>query len=167
MIEISLTKGKISLIDDEDYDLVSQYKWQAQFGPHTHYARAALSRTLNNGRQKKIQMHRLIMNAKEGQYIDHINGNGWDNRKENLRFATNRQNQGNQRIRKFSSVYKGVCWHKRDKRWVATINIDGKTKYLGCSTSEIAAAKLYDKEAIIHFGEFAKLNFGETGLVNA
>lgn len=158
MIEVQLTQGKIALVDDEDYILVSGISWQPNYGPHTYYARGMLSRTLNNGKQKAISMHRLIMDAKPGQQVDHINGNGWDNRRENLRFATNRQNQGNQRIRKFSSSYKGVCLHKRTNRWYANIKLSGKTKYLGSYASEEAAAKAYNKAAKEFFGEFAKLN---------
>jgi hypothetical protein len=105
-------------------------------------------------------MHRQITSAPPGLVVDHINHNGLDNRKDNLRLCTRAQNALNQRPRKgTSSRYKGVYWHERDKRFYAQISHKGRRYHLGSYKSEIQAAKAYDKKAKELFGEFAHLNF--------
>jgi hypothetical protein len=91
--------------------------------------------------------------------IDHINGDGLDNRRENLRICNHQQNSGNQGPRGGSSRFKGVCWHKNHRIWAAFIGIDFKQKHLGHFHTEEEAARAYDVAALEHFGEFAKLNF--------
>lgn len=104
-------------------------------------------------------MHRLIMEAKQQQKVDHINGDGLDNRKENLRFATTSENAMNKcSTKNKSSSYKGVSWYKRYKKWQAQIKFKGKSIYIGIFDTEIEAAKAYDNKAKELFGEFAKLN---------
>jgi len=105
-------------------------------------------------------MHREIMDAPAGMEVDHINGNGLDNRKCNLRLATSSQNKRNQRKqrRKTSSKYKGVYWHKRDKVWVVRIQAEGKEKYIGSYKTEQEAALAYNEAALKYHGEYAKLN---------
>jgi len=106
-----------------------------------------------------IRMHRLILKAQKGQQVDHINGNGLDNRKDNLRFCTSSQNYQNSRKRKnCSSKYKGVWWHKQSKKWQTGIVLNYKNYHLGYFTNEIEAAKAYDLTAAEFFGEFARLN---------
>ena len=106
-------------------------------------------------------MHRLILKAEKGQVCDHINHNGLDNRRKNLRLCTNSQNFGNQRKRpNKSSIYKGVCFYKRDSKWQVGIECNYKKYYLGRFDNEIEAAKVYDKKAAELFGEFAYTNFG-------
>ena len=90
--------------------------------------------------------------------IDHINGNGLDYRKCNLRVCTHQQNLQNQRIQKGVSKFKGVCWHKASQKWMAKIKHNYKTIYLGVFNNEIDAAKSYNKKAKELFGEFARLN---------
>ena len=106
-------------------------------------------------------MHREIMNAPEGLVVDHINRNGLDNRKVNLRLATAMQNVWNSKrnVNTDSSKYKGVSWDKNKHKWRASIGIDRKTKHLGYFEDEKMAAKAYDKAAKEHRGEFAVLNF--------
>ena len=103
-------------------------------------------------------MHREIINAPAGMQIDHINGNGLDNRKANLRLCNNAQNQQNRRKRsRATSLFKGVGWH--DNRWRARITVNGKQIEIGRFKSEFLAAEAYDQKAIELFSEFANLNF--------
>lgn len=102
------------------------------------------------------------MQAPKGMVVDHINHNGLDNRKANLRIATFSENRRNSRKAKdTSSKYKGVSWHKNNKKWHAGININGRRKHLGSFDDEIQAAKAYDEVARKYHGEFSSLNFEE------
>ena len=157
MIEISLTQGMVAFIDDEDFELVSQYKWGANRDGNTYYAATNTSR--KQPPRKHIKMHRLIMGAKDGQLVDHINFNGLDNRKENLRFATVAENSHRQAVIKGKSKYRGVCWDKARDKWVSRIRFNHTRITLGHFTSEIDAAKAYDAAASKYFGEFAFRNF--------
>jgi len=150
---IPLSQGKFAIVDPEDFDELSQYKWTAAKSPNTFYAVRS-----DHGRQ--IRMHRLITNAPKGLVVDHINHNGLDNRKSNLRLCTRSENARNQRPQtNRSSKYKGVCWHKNQKKWLARVYSNGVTYHLGSFKSQIAAAKAYDKKAKQLFGKFACLNF--------
>jgi hypothetical protein len=171
MKKIYLTNDLVALVDDRYYQLVNKYNWFPKKDNQTIYARANI--TNSSGRRSGLTMHRLIMDAKPGQQVDHINGDGLDNRRANLRFSTQKQNCQNRRPRKnTSSKYKGVSRLVRSKGggsrgpkpkgrdgWVATICISGNQKHIGVYDTEIDAAKAYDKEAKKLFGEFAWLNF--------
>lgn len=112
-----------------------------------------------------LKMHRMIMNASKGFVVDHINHNGLDNRKANLRLVTNAQNSYNRPCFKKKgspSQYKGVYWSKRDNKWQVQISCKGKVKTIGQFKDEIQAAKAYDKAAKKYHGEFAYLNFSQT-----
>ena len=160
MKQIPLTGGRVALVDDEDFEFISKHKWHAN--THTYSRHLIYAKTRFH--TKILLMHRLIMGAKEGENIDHINGNGLDNRRCNLRIATHSQNGANQRARKGgTSRYKGVFWHKRDKRWVAKITSNKQIIHLGNFANEIKAAKTYDINAVLLFGEFARLNFPVEG----
>jgi hypothetical protein len=168
MKEIMLTQGKVALVDDSDFEWLSQWKWHTRKSPNTYYAVRNSStggkRGIRTGRGNRkshtIQMHRLILNVSTGMETDHRDMNGLNNQRSNLRVCTKQQNNQNRKTyKKSSSIYKGVCWWKRDKRWGVSIRFNGKRQHLGYFDSETKAAKAYDKAALKHFGEFARLNF--------
>ena len=153
MKEIKLTQGKTAIVDDEDFEEVSKYKWYC----HGGYAERVVAR--DGERQTSVRMHVSIMGGKAGFEIDHINGNPLDNRKENLRHVTGAQNQHNQNARGGgTSKYKGVSWKKTDKRWRSQITIGGKVYCLGSYKSEQDAAYVYNAWAESFFGNCARLN---------
>jgi hypothetical protein len=159
MKKIPLTQGKFAIVDDEDYELLSQRKWCAIKWGNTF---AAITNGQKNikGHPEMIYMHRLIIGLKKGQrlQVDHINHNGLDNRGCNLRLCTAQQNQWNYtKASNKSSKYKGVCRHKCGG-WTAYINKNKKLIYLGYFKTEIEAAETYNAKAKELFGEFAKLN---------
>ena len=122
---------------------------------------AARHSSRKNGKQTTIQMHRLLLGLKPGdsRESDHKDGNGLNNRRNNLRIATRAQNQHNQRPQKGTSRFKGVCWHRDAAKWQAQIQIERRKIHLGYFDSEIEATRAYDAAARNHFGEFARLNF--------
>ncbi len=151
---IALTKGKFAIVDAADYEWLSQYKWHL-VAPGKLYAGRK-----ENG--KTIYMHREIMQPPPGMMIDHINGNGLDDRRANMRACTNQQNMRNLRKRcSGSSIYKGVYYDKRRRTWYARICHNSKSIHLGTFPTEIEAARAYDRAARELFGEFARLNFPE------
>ena len=132
---------------------LAKYKWYAKRCERRFYA----ERWYKN---RNVKMHQEIMGTVEGKVIDHINHNGLDNRKANLRFVTAQQNTWNKRKQKgsYSSRYKGVHWVKCEKNWRAVITCNKKVIYLGRFDDEEAAAKAYDEKAKELFGEYASLN---------
>jgi hypothetical protein len=151
MKEIELTKGYVTIVDNDTYEWAKQLKWYAKEDSNTVYAK--------HGCPTAVLLHRLIMGAQPGEFVDHIDGNSLNNLTSNLRICTKSENDRNRRPRKGTSIYKGVCWHKRDKKWHAQIGLSGKTIHLGYFDNEIEAAKVYDLAASEHFGKFARLNF--------
>src|SRR5262245_20120322 len=149
MIEVPLTHGKVALIDDEDAERVLLYKWHAvQCKSGNWYARH--TKYLGNRRYERTRMHRLILNAPAGMDVDHKNGNGLDNRRDNLRLATDRQNALNQRRRSDNtSGYMGVV--RSGKRWLAQIHVGDKSIVLGRFHEPEDAARAYDSAAREHF----------------
>lgn len=158
-IEIhSKTFGEfIVFIDDEDYDLVSNYGWYIRKVGNNFYAYAH-----KPGGLKKIQMHRLIMGITDSNiFIDHKDRDGLNNQKSNLRIVDKSKNAANSYKRRncTSPKYKGVSWSKVAKKWHGYINKENKRHYLGLFESEKEAAIAYNKKAIELFGEFAALNY--------
>lgn len=154
-MKIMSSNGHEILIDKEDYDLIKNYTWSAVVSHRCTYATAHVK--LGKMNYTKIKMHRLIIGKKcENLLVDHINCNGLDNRKSNLRVVTSKQNAMNRRKRfNSASKYKGVVRHKRDKLWTAVITINGKQKAIGSFKKEKDASKAYILEAKKHFGEYA------------
>lgn len=152
---IFLGKNKTAIIDDEDYVLLSNYIWYAKKDKNSWYAAA---NKYDEAKHTIIKMHQIILGKRKGYVIDHINGNGLDNRKENLRFVTRSQNKMNQQNTYGSSKYKGVSWHKNAKKWTSYIRHNGKLTHLGLFSSEEEAARAYDSKAKELFKEFASLN---------
>lgn len=153
--KIYTNKNQEILIDEEDYSLVSQYTW------FIHYGYATTNKRIKKGKQFTLKMHRLLMNVnKTNIYVDHINGNTLDNRKENLRICTSGQNQGNRKKGINNKLgFKGVAKVTNCSKFQAHICKDFKKIYLGSFSTPEEAAKEYDKKAIELFGEFAQLNF--------
>jgi hypothetical protein len=139
MKTISLTQGKITLVDDDDFDYLNQFKWCAHKDGNTFYA----IRTVKKPKRALYRMHRCILSAGSGSQIDHIDGDGLNNQKSNLRFVTTRINQQNQHVRK-TSAYPGVYRHSNGKGFVAKIEVCKKSRHLCYSTNEKFAGELYD-----------------------
>lgn len=162
MKEIPLTKGFVALVDDEDYEWLKQVKWQFVGGYAKTEAKAkayvaAFPDYLASTRT--VFMHRLLLKAPAGVEVDHRFGNTLDNRKEFLRLATKSQNQQNASSFTGVSKFKGVSWHKANRKWMAQITSNGSRIFLGSYLSEEDAALAYDQAANQLNGAYAKLNF--------
>ena len=156
LVEVSLiplSQGRVAIVDRINYDYLMQWKWCVTKGGgtfRTYYA----CRTESS---RKISMHRQLLATPKGLQSDHINHNGLDNRRVNLRTCTVSANQQNQLPRLHgTSQHKGVSLHR--KSWVARIACYGKHGYLGAFRTEIEAAKAYNNAAKVLFGKFAYLN---------
>lgn len=161
MKKIKLTQGRVCKVDDEDYNSLIKFKWQGLKLRHTTYARTGIHKGYKDGKRltDTILMHRLIMNAPQGLQVDHIDHDGLNNQKNNLRLCKNSENQMNQGVCKNNkSGYKGVSFNKRRSVWLSFIHVNNKTKYLGSFKSPENAAIAYNIFAEKHYGEFAHLN---------
>lgn len=179
---ISLTQGQLTLISPEHCALLCNHMWFAMSDHGRGRFYAVRNRKLPDGRWRLLYMHRLIMETLLNrelfklEQVDHINGNALDNRAENLRLATTRQNAHNSRKRAVStSRYKGVYWNAVAQRWAVRLangevlpNGHRRCRTLGYFDNEIEAAHFHDVAARKAFGPFARLNFpgpGEQGAV--
>lgn len=147
MKKINLSHGKVATVDDEDWEFLNKLKW------HTHFAKSGLAYAASSGMKL---MHRLILKPPKGMETDHIDGNGLNNCRYNLRLATHRQNMCNRKVQMHSSCYKGVFWNLEKKEWRAQIRAGGKQIFLGSYSNEWQAALEYRKAASNYHGEFAR-----------
>jgi hypothetical protein len=159
--EIPLTKGYVAVVDAGDYEWLSKFKWQVSVQSGTAYAKRHLGCGYGDA---TASLHRTIMLPDPGQRVDHINHDGLDNRRTNLRLCTQSLNCGNQRVsERGTSRYKGVFWNKQCRKWTAFIKVDYQNKYLGLFSDEAEAARAYDITAREYFGEFSLTNFPPGG----
>lgn len=154
---IGLGHKRYTLVDLQNLQWLTQYRWHVG---GNHKNRNDQGYVCRYEGEKLIYMHREIMGVAADKQIDHINGNTFDNRKCNLRVSTQQQNTQNAcKHRLSSSKYKGVSWHKYNRKWRARIGHNKKEIHLGSFTNELDAAMAYDNAARKIFGEFARLNF--------
>lgn len=146
-------RGKFTTVDDKDYECLSSQKWFLRKSHNNFY----VSRSTNG---RLTDMHRMIVNPPKRMTVDHANGNTLDNRRENLRIASQSQNNSNKNAPNVpkTSKYKGVFWSKDNHHWKAMATLDGKTYGAGSYTDEVHAAMAYNALALRIHGEFAKLN---------
>lgn len=156
LVLVNLSQDKVATIDRSDYGMICGLGWyavknQKKRGSVRWYAGAKIS-------GKLTFMHMVIAGRREGLMVDHKDGNGLNNRRENLRHVSNGMNMANIHAVRGNSKYKGVCWHIRDKKFDANIRIDGCLVGLGRFDCEEDAARAYDIAALAAWGEFACLN---------
>ena len=150
MKHIELTKGKVALVDDQDYERVNRHGWSLH---SAGYAACTI-------KYKAVLLHNFVNPPPEGLRNDHINQDKLDNRKSNLRFVTCAQNQYNRGLPKNNTTgYKGVAFNKQIQKYVAQIRVNGKLRYLGCFPQPEEAAKAYDNAALELVGSICVLNF--------
>lgn len=156
MQRIPLSKGQHATVDDQDFDLLNQWRWYCRHGY------AVRNIYLGGGRKKPryrtVAMHRLITDAPAGLDVDHKNRDPLDNRRRNLRVCSRSQNSTNSRKRSGSSRFKGVCWLAGRKAWIAQICKDGRRYELITTKDEEEAALYYDIAAQLLHGPFAHIN---------
>lgn len=165
MKRVPLTQGQFALVDDDDFERVSQYVWQADArvgnGPLNGWDAKTCVRQ-PDGRRRKLIMSRLITNAPVGSTVDHINGNSLDNRKANLRVTTAIQNSWNRKPnRNTLTGFKGVR-KQNGSTYQVRITVHGVRVNVGNFPSAEAGARAYDAAARKHFGEYARLNFPDS-----
>jgi hypothetical protein len=151
---IELSKGQWTIVDEDDLELIlrASARWHAHRRGRHFYAAA--------GHGGRLSLHRVLTGARDGELVDHINGDTLDNRRCNLRLVTPSQNAQNMSPREgCSSQYKGVAWDESHGKWHALITHDGERLHLGFFDDETEAARCYDSEAVLRFGEYARPNF--------
>lgn len=153
MKEIALTQGYIAIVDDQDFEIVSQYKWRVKKATNLNYAQAHSQ--CGDGKSKSIFMHRFVLNPAPGQEVDHIDHNGLNCTRANMRLCSKSQNMANQRKQRGKdSIYKGVSWDSVRNKWLAQIKINGKAINLGRYVNELDDYTAYSEAAKKLFGEF-------------
>lgn len=152
---LTLTRGHVAVIDAKDAALVGRFAWQASEECNTVYATRSVS--LPQGGRRKVRLHRVLTDAKAGNDVDHINGNGLDNRRKNLRECSHMDNRRNtRRHRNNKSGFKGVSWNPSRKKWCAFIYHEGKSINLGGFATPEEAHNVYCRKARELHGEFAR-----------
>ncbi|MHC4540287.1 MAG: AP2/ERF family transcription factor, partial [Planctomycetota bacterium] len=155
----SLTQGKFAIVDPDDFFRLSRRKWFAVKGGSTFYAVHSVAP--KEGKRYRLYMHREVLPVADDMFVDHINCNGLDNRKANLRPATRVQNQRNRKKphRNSRSRYKGLHWDRHWQKWRVRICVNRTKIQLGLFDDEVEAAKAYDRAALKYHGQFTSLNF--------
>lgn len=163
-MKIKLSKDRFAIVDKDDLEKIKTRKWYASKGRTTYYA-------ITSVRGKTVYMHRMIMNAKNGRYVDHVNKNGLDNRKSNLRLVSNAQNcRNNDKHLRRRIKLKGVILHEtngkyaRKKQWQSRIWVNGKSISLGYFFTPEEAAREYDKAALRLFNGDITMNYAKPKL---
>lgn len=159
MKKISLTQAQFALVDDDDFLIMSTFKWYAikRGSPAAIRWYAVRHTKRSGGFQKTISMHRLIMHAGLNQQIDHIDRNGLNNQKSNLRFCTPSQNLANSKPHTGNKTgYKGIRWENTRNKWSVRIQVEKKQIFLGYFESLETAREIYKKAALKYFGQFAR-----------
>jgi hypothetical protein len=162
MREIKLSQDKVALVDNEDYEWLSQWKWSA-FQNRSGYYAVRNERVKEMGgikrSRKLILMHREILQAKDDMDVDHWDGNGLNNQRYNLRECPHADNMKNQKVNSVNKTgYKGVYWNKKNRKYVANIGVGGTCVYLGSFETAEDAALAYNQRAVEVYGEYARLN---------
>lgn len=157
VITVETSQGLHFTVDIEDEDLVKDYIW------HINKGYVVRNTEWINGSRERLKLHRVIaerMGLNMSLFVDHIDRDCLNNCRDNLRNATTQQNCMNRsKIKNTSSIYKGVYWYKAYSLWKSHIRLNGKQICIGYFDDEIEAARAYDNAAIIHYGEYACLNF--------
>lgn len=148
---IPLTKGKFAKVDDADFELLSKYKWYFVLKKPT----ARTGYAVHDFNKRHVSMHRFLLNPPKEMDVDHINRDGLDNRRSNIRICTRSFNMANIAAR---GRYKGVEKVKKYDKWFARIRLNGKRKYIGIFNTPEDAARAYNEVAKDFYGEFALLN---------
>lgn len=159
---LRMSQPRYAKVDPADYKRLRKYEWFATKKRNRFYVRRHAA--AGKGKEKLIYLHQEVIEVPDGMVIDHINHDGMDNRRANLRPATHSQNMCHIRKRPGTkhSKFKGVCWKKKNRKWEAAIGFQKKRIHLGYFCSEIEAARAYDEAAKKYHGEFACLNFPQS-----
>ncbi len=164
-VRVPVSQGRFALVDRRDYGRISQFKWTLlKRRGQTQYAYRKSSRRDPGGR-KTVYMHREILGVLATVQVDHINHNGLDNRRSNLRVCDSRLNAANARKAGSTSRFRGVSWDKSRQKWAAQIRANGRKTNLGRFHNERSAAHAYNMAARREFGMFATLNRDEKGRI--
>ena len=155
-MEIPLTRGQVAIVDAEDFEWLSQYKWQAKWDKCKKGYYATTGRLILKSFNTTI-MHRVIIGAKKGEIVDHIDGNGLNNTKSNLRIVTRTENAINHRIRSDNtSSVTGVRFRKDVNKWYAFISINNKETFLGSFVNFNEAVEARRNAEKKHYGDFVR-----------
>lgn len=158
LLESSKFGNKECIIDTEDYDKIKKFRWYIlhNIKGHSFYA---ITNIYKNKKRLGLLLHRVIMSPPKEVLIDHVNHNGLDNRKNNLRLCTHQENSRNcKKYKSNKNIFKGVRQRNELKKWQARLKFNDKTIHLGSFDDPIQAAKAYNEKAKELFGEFSCLN---------
>lgn len=158
MKEIPLSRGLVAKIDDADYERANQYKWSA-FGRKRVYAGR---NDWSSGKSHTVMLHRFILSAPDGLFVDHIDHDTLNCQRTNMRLCSKLENNRNKLIySNNTSGYKGVTWDAESGNWAAQTRVKGRSVKIGRFSDPLEAALAYDAKAKELFGDFAHLNFPE------